>query len=424
MDSLDINVDQKLNIGVLNILMAETNTKTSFIEVSLVIDTSGSMSPCMQLLQTSLHKIINYLANINLHISLSITSFNDDAKTIIPMTIITDENILYFQETITHLRAYGQTNLSKGLELGQAQFTRLESTTQEFILLITDGYANMGEQQPDKLIQMIDTNVNVYACALGNLCDCQFLQTFLTQRNGLLTELSKPDYLGQTIGGLLGTLLSVVSTNTWIKIIHENQIISVKGTWSQHPSGKIRIGPMYANQLLTIVFKLPFIISNDIFQVTMGGTGLKTNTHNITMHMNTSWVQLQKYREEIGELLQNQNNVTKQIYQNWHDKITNNFPKELNIGSVYIRKKYINQRQLLLLRLHEVISTYDVQNIQTKIKIARLAQNEICRQRTVDYTTDEALELACPLSRELSCQGYFDLDIPPSLADQELNLFN
>jgi Ca-activated chloride channel homolog len=118
------------------------------LNLSLVIDRSGSMAgaPLHHALKAA-ESVVDQLEPDDI---LSVVVYDDEVDSVVPPQAVTNKATL--KDSIRKVRAGGITNLSGGWLKGCEHVkTRLDSQKINRVLLLTDGHANMGIQDPKVL---------------------------------------------------------------------------------------------------------------------------------------------------------------------------------------------------------------------------------------------------------------------------------
>lgn len=114
--------------------------------VQIVLDRSGSMNGApLEAAKGSLLKLIDRLAPQD---SFGLVAFDDSALVIAPLRTMADHDIHALRRVIADMYTGGSTDISAGYLLGLRELTRVGATGGSTLLLISDGHANAGEQDP------------------------------------------------------------------------------------------------------------------------------------------------------------------------------------------------------------------------------------------------------------------------------------
>jgi Ca-activated chloride channel family protein len=114
--------------------------------VQVVLDRSGSMEGApLDAAKGSLLKLIERLAPQD---SFGLVAFDDNALVIAPTRTMADHHMPSLRKAIRELQTGGSTDISAGYLMGLRELTRVQSSGGSTLLLISDGHANAGEQDP------------------------------------------------------------------------------------------------------------------------------------------------------------------------------------------------------------------------------------------------------------------------------------
>jgi Ca-activated chloride channel family protein len=114
--------------------------------VQVVLDRSGSMEgQPLDAAKGSLLKLVGRLAPQD---SFGLVAFDDQALVIVPTRTMADHHMPSLRKAIRELRTGGSTDISAGYLMGLRELNRAQAAGGSTLLLISDGHANAGEQDP------------------------------------------------------------------------------------------------------------------------------------------------------------------------------------------------------------------------------------------------------------------------------------
>lgn len=135
--------------------------------LTFVIDVSGSMKEGqrLELVKQSLRTLVEQLDGRD---SISIVAFSADSRLILPMTSAAKRGLI--ESAIAPLAPDGGTNTEAGLRMGYEQaLASLATHTNNRVVLLTDGVANVGVTDPAQISQQVERQrkAGIYLNTIG-----------------------------------------------------------------------------------------------------------------------------------------------------------------------------------------------------------------------------------------------------------------
>ena len=226
------------------------------MDVSLVIDTSGSMAGAkIENARRAAALLIDDLADGDI---VSIVSFSDDARTLAPPTVLSSETRTSLKRRIAQLAPSGSTNMFDGLGLGEAHVARAPAThAVRRVVLISDGIANVGPSSPETLGALAERGLRfqaqVTSLGVGTDYDERTLDALAVRSTGRLYHLSEPREMSSLLQRELDLLRSTVATNAFVEVVPAPgvDLVGVEGCRSErgeNGSLKLPLGALFSGQ--------------------------------------------------------------------------------------------------------------------------------------------------------------------------------
>ena len=133
-----------------------TKQERTPLALTFVIDVSGSMEEDGRL-ELVKHSLRMLASQLDANDTLSIVKFSSDASLVLPATSARHRDLI--ESAIEPLVPEGGTNTEAGLRMGYAQaVAALTRGTQNRVVLLTDGVANIGITDPDALVRLVESS--------------------------------------------------------------------------------------------------------------------------------------------------------------------------------------------------------------------------------------------------------------------------
>ena len=187
----------------------------------LLLDTSGSMEMDGRL--DSVKRCAKYLLNfLNEADRISIVHFSDNANITVNCQKTVSENRMVIEGHIDGLRSGGSTNLSAGLLKVREVLATSPSDLKTGLVILTDGFANMGVHDPSGLRSIVSMirqsyqNLSVNCVGYGFDHAGDLLRSIALEGGGSYNIVNSQEHVGPVFGEILGGLVSCVAQNVEI----------------------------------------------------------------------------------------------------------------------------------------------------------------------------------------------------------------
>ena len=247
--------------------------------IQVVLDRSGSMSgEPLESAKGSLLKLVDRLAPQDF---FGLVAFDDAALVVVPMRPVQDHHIPSLRQAIRQLNTGGSTDISAGYLMGLRELTRVTTVGASTLLLISDGHANSGEQDP-KILESIATKhatqrVTTSTIGLGNGYDEIILEALATGGGGAHRFASTIDEAVGAIAAEVSDLLDKSAVNAVLRVKPvqgftqppQIQVIQRLPFWKDGEDYVVQLGDLYAgeNRRFIIGLEVPGIAALGLAKV-------------------------------------------------------------------------------------------------------------------------------------------------------------
>lgn len=213
--------------GVIELSIPNINVKEMYktrfqgsslpLELTLLLDTSGSMKPYEHLLQASTSTLIKLLPCGST--SVRVITFNDDAKEICQVQLTSSkEQDEVLAKTSSLKVSSGSTNMNAALQLLKPSETNMQS-----IVLLSDGHANAGKATDSKdLVKTVfntleKTRLPVLFTSIGfnepNFLQMDVLKDLASLTDGSMHIVQSPAKVQESFGDVMCDGITTIATN-------------------------------------------------------------------------------------------------------------------------------------------------------------------------------------------------------------------
>jgi hypothetical protein len=267
------------------------------VQVVLCIDASGSMNQNGYLSPAKLDSTI--FTNIMLpDDAVGVVSFKNSASYVAdngaspPQVAILDKNNTVRASVLTaisKIKASGSTNMSEGLAFSNNLINHQDTTRNASILLLSDGYSNMGTIPPT-----LPSNCPpVYSIALGPKSDVSTLKKLASDSGGEYHLSPRPLDLASIyfdIASQTGTVSQTVS-NEILPFNTSTQLLAMQAVPSLSAVQTLRTGGMVPEAAKQISLAVSWLEESIIY---VSGTPTKSNQFSLKLYVNGSLILLDK----------------------------------------------------------------------------------------------------------------------------------
>ena len=241
--------------------------------IQVVLDRSGSMEgQPLDAAKGSLLKLVSRLAPQD---SFGLVAFDDSALVIVPTRTMADHHMPSLRKAIRELRTGGSTDISAGYLMGLRELNRVQASGGSTLLLISDGHANAGEQDP-KFFQEVATKsatdkVTTSTIGLGTGYDETILEALAQGGGGAHRFAGSIDEAVGAIASEVDDLLDKTIVNAVLRVtptaamsgVPKIEIVQRLPYWKDGETFVVQLGDLYSgeNRRFVIDLDVPGIAS-------------------------------------------------------------------------------------------------------------------------------------------------------------------
>ena len=247
--------------------------------VQIVLDRSGSMEGGpLESAKESILKLIDRLAPQD---SFGLVAFDDTALVVAPIRTMADHDMPALRRAVREIHTGGSTDISAGYLLGLRELNRTPAVGGSTLLLISDGHANAGEQDPKFFAEVAATNaqakVTTSSIGLGNGYDEKILEALAQGGGGAHRFASTIDEAIGAIAAEVEDLLDKAIVNTVLRLTPtvgltrqpQIEVLQRLPHWKDGDTYVVQLGDLYAgeNRRFMIDIEVPGIKALGLCQI-------------------------------------------------------------------------------------------------------------------------------------------------------------
>lgn len=215
-----------VRVGLQGATVADLGRQQS--NVTVVADVSGSMEgDKLQMVKAGLMRMVDSLRPDD---RMAIVTYSTDAQLLLPMTPLTEADGI--RETISGLRSQASTNLEAGLRIGYEHAkANLTPGAINRVVLLSDGVANVGQEDPDQLAAQIaqEAGDSTQLAVIGvgrETYDDVILEQFANQGNGFYAFMDTPAEAERLFVEDLTATLQSVALDAKVQVTFNPEVVS------------------------------------------------------------------------------------------------------------------------------------------------------------------------------------------------------
>ena len=241
--------------------------------VQVVLDRSGSMNGApLDAAKGSLLKLIDRLAPQD---SFGLVAFDDSALVIAPTRTMADHHLPSLRKAIREMSTGGSTDIAAGYLMGLRELTRVQAAGGSTLLLISDGHANAGEQDPKFFAEVATKSaadkVTTSSIGLGTGYDETILEALAQGGGGAHRFAGSIDEAVGAIAAEVDDLLDKTVVNAVLRLTPTSvmttapaiEVLQRLPYWKDGDTYVVQLGDLYSgeNRRFVINLEVPGIAS-------------------------------------------------------------------------------------------------------------------------------------------------------------------
>jgi Ca-activated chloride channel family protein len=226
------------------------------MDVAIVVDTSGSMAGAkIESARAAARAMVQNLQDGDI---VSLDTFNDSARTLIPPTTLDFESRERVLRAIAMLGTGGGTNMFAGLSNGESHMSMAPQThTVRRIVVISDGIANVGPSSPESLGSLAERGLRnraqITSLGVGTDYDENTLNALSVKSSGRIFHISQPAEMAAIMDKEIKLLNATLASDAFLEVVPTPgvQLVAAEGVradWAGGGALRIPLGALHAGQ--------------------------------------------------------------------------------------------------------------------------------------------------------------------------------
>jgi Ca-activated chloride channel homolog len=251
---------------------APDNQRRRPLNLSLVIDRSGSMGGDKIAYTRQAAQFL--VQNLGTSDILSVVLYNEGVETLIQPEKVSHKDVI--SQRIGAIKAKGMTNLSGGWLEGTKHVTQgLNSSSLNRVLLMSDGLANQGITNKEKLVtlakQKLEQGISTTTMGLGTDFNEDLLMAMADAGGGAYYFIESPEVAPLIFEEELQGLLSLVGQNLLVSLELTDYVQNVTqlNAYPMHTDGRrisFRLGDIFGDEVKSLILELSIPALHEVGQ--------------------------------------------------------------------------------------------------------------------------------------------------------------
>ncbi|MBI5514221.1 MAG: VWA domain-containing protein [Deltaproteobacteria bacterium] len=225
------------------------------MDVSLVVDTSGSMSGAK--IASARMAAGSFLETLRDGDIASVFTFSDVCRQLSGPTVLGRDSRPFLMQRLQGMVAVGGTNMYAGLQAGEGAMAQAPATHPiRRVVVISDGQANIGPSSPAELGDLAargtESGAQVTAIGVGLDYDERTLAALAVRSAGSLYHLEEPSQMAAILQSEMNLLGHTVASNAWVEFEPSPGVVveATPGLRTETVDGKVRValGTLHGGQ--------------------------------------------------------------------------------------------------------------------------------------------------------------------------------